>query len=100
VHGDVIRLIALDFILRLIPAGVARVALVVRIFGMDFDNPAADVSGFGIPDDVIALFEAFCHLAFNAQACRRFNSPAAQLPITVGKLLRPAGLPLFFIASS
>src|SRR5581483_11536262 len=62
-HGDVIGLVAFDFILRLIPAGMTRMALVVGIFGMDLDNPAADVPGLGIPRDVIALFEAFCHLA-------------------------------------
>jgi hypothetical protein len=61
-HGDVIRLVALDFILRLILGGVTGVALVIRIPRMDLDDPASDVPGFGIPGDVIALFEAFCHL--------------------------------------
>jgi hypothetical protein len=28
---------------------------------MDLDNPAADVSGFGIPGDVIADLEPFAH---------------------------------------
>jgi hypothetical protein len=29
---------------------------------MDLDNPATDMSGFGIPPNVIANFEAFCHV--------------------------------------
>jgi hypothetical protein len=29
---------------------------------MDLDNPAADMSGLGIPGDVIADFEVFTHL--------------------------------------
>jgi hypothetical protein len=35
---------------------------------MNLDNPAADVSGLGIPGNVIADFESFSHLIlFNAQ---------------------------------
>ena len=56
-HGDVIGPVTLDFVLRLILAGVARVPLVFGVACMNFDDPAADPSGFGIPSDVIADFE-------------------------------------------
>lgn len=56
-HGDVIGPVTLDFVLRLILARVAGVPLVLGIARMNFDDPAADLSGFGIPADVIADFE-------------------------------------------
>src|SRR5438874_811337 len=55
-HGNMIGLIALDFILRLVLSGVMRVALVIRVLRMDLYNPAADMPGLGIPRDVIAHF--------------------------------------------
>lgn len=60
-HGDMIGLIALDFILRLLGTGVTGVSFVVDVPSMHLDNPAADVSGLGIPADVVADFEAFRH---------------------------------------
>jgi len=53
-HRDMVRLIAFDFILRLIRVGVMRVSFVVDVLCMDLDNPAADTSGLGIPGHVIA----------------------------------------------
>jgi hypothetical protein len=61
-HGDVVRFIAFDLILRFIRAGVVRVSLVVDVVCMDLDNPAADMSRLGIPGNMIADFEAFRHL--------------------------------------
>jgi hypothetical protein len=61
-HSDMIRLVAFDFILRLIFSGMMSVALVIRVLRMDFDNPAADLPGLGIPSDVITLFEMLSHL--------------------------------------
>jgi hypothetical protein len=60
-HGDMVRFIALDFILRLIGIGAMRVSFVVDVSCMHLDNPAADASGLGIPGDVVADFEAFRH---------------------------------------
>jgi hypothetical protein len=60
-HGDMVRFIAFDFILRLIGVSVMRVSFVVDVLSMHFDNPAADTSGLGVPDDVIADLEAFRH---------------------------------------
>jgi hypothetical protein len=60
-HGNVVRLIAFDFVLRLVLGGMMRVALVIDILRMDLDDPAADVSRLGIPGHAIADFEAFPH---------------------------------------
>ena len=60
-HRDMVRLIAFDFILRLIRVGVMRVSFVVDVLCMDLNNPAADTSGLGIPGHVVADFEAFRH---------------------------------------
>jgi hypothetical protein len=57
VHRDVIGLIALDFILRIIRAGVMSVSLVIGVSCMDLDDPAADMTGFGVPRHVIANLE-------------------------------------------
>jgi hypothetical protein len=78
-HGDMIRLVAFDFILRLIFSGMMSVALVIRVLRMDLDNPAADVPGLGVPSDVIALFETFFHLILaNAQRCKPAQHPTLQ----------------------
>ena len=61
-HGDMVRFIAFDLVLWLVLAGMVRVPLVIHVRRMDLDNPAADVSGLGIPGDVIADFEVFSHL--------------------------------------
>jgi hypothetical protein len=44
VHRDVVRLIALDFILRVILAGAVHMSLVINVLQVDPDNLAADVS--------------------------------------------------------
>ena len=57
VHRDVVRLVALDFILRIILARVVRISFVIEIFGMNLDDLAADMPGFRVPGHVIADFE-------------------------------------------
>lgn len=54
---NVVSLVALDLILRIILAGAVSMPLVVEIFRMHLDDPAADVPGLRIPGDVIADFE-------------------------------------------
>jgi hypothetical protein len=61
-HRDMVRLIAFDFILRLIRVGVMRVSFVVDVVCVNPDNPAADTSGLGIPGHVIADLETFLHV--------------------------------------
>ena len=58
-----IGLVALDFILGFGRAGVMDVTLVIHITGVDHDDRAADVSGFGIPREVIAHPEVVVHLS-------------------------------------
>jgi hypothetical protein len=65
-EGDVVRFIALDFVLRLNLTRVMGVAFVVHVFGVHSHNPAADPAGFRIPADVIANFESPRHGSFRA----------------------------------
>jgi hypothetical protein len=58
-HGDMLRLIAFNFVLWLIFGGMMDVPLVIHILRMDPDDPAADPPGLGIPAHVIAAFESF-----------------------------------------
>jgi hypothetical protein len=69
-----IGLVAFDFILRLVLVGMTGVALVIRILGMDLDDPAADVPGLGIPGDAIASFETFFHPLSTRQPASRFKA--------------------------
>jgi hypothetical protein len=49
---------------------------------MDLDNPAADMSGLGIPGNVIVDFESFSHLIFpNAQ----LRYPVQQIAALTGE---------------
>ena len=64
-YGDMIILVALDLVLRRLRAGAMRVALVVEVACMDPVDPATDVSGFGVPRDVIADLEPLRHLHFS-----------------------------------
>jgi hypothetical protein len=61
VHRDVVGLVALDFILWILRAGVMRVSLVVGIFCMNLDDLAAYMAGFRVPRHVIANFEFRSH---------------------------------------
>ena len=62
VQGDVIRLVALDLVLRVILAGMVDVALVVHVLGMHPNDSASDSPGLRIPADVIAALERLGHV--------------------------------------
>ena len=53
---------AFDFVLWVIFAGMMCIPLVIHVFCMDPDDPAAHTSGLGIPGNMIADFEVFFHL--------------------------------------
>jgi hypothetical protein len=73
-QGNMIRLGAFDFVLRLVRCGVMSMPLVVQVLRMDLDNPATDMSGLGIPNHVIADFESFGHLMLPTRdGAERFN---------------------------
>src|ERR1044071_1539644 len=62
VQGDMVGLVALDLVLRLVPAGMVDIALVVHVLGVHPDDAAADPPGLGIPADVIAALEGLGHV--------------------------------------
>ena len=63
-RGDVIGLVAFDFILRIIFRRVMRMPLVVEIGVMNLDDLAADPASFGIPADVITN-RKFAHIVLH-----------------------------------
>jgi hypothetical protein len=60
-QGDVVCFVARDLVLRIICAGMVRIALVIHILGMHFHYRAADPAGFRVPAHVIANFECLVH---------------------------------------
>jgi hypothetical protein len=61
VQGDVIGLIALNFVLGIGFAGVMSIAFVIKVFDVHFHNLAADPAGLRVPDYAIADPESFFH---------------------------------------
>ena len=61
--GDVIGLVAFDFILGVVFRGVTPMTLVVKIFGVDGDNSPRDPTRLGLPVYLIANLERFSHRA-------------------------------------
>jgi len=64
VHRDVIGFITLDFILRIIRAGVVRMSLVIGISCMHLNDLSANASCLRVPGHVIPDFEFFLHEQF------------------------------------
>src|SRR5216684_4129668 len=61
VQGDVVGLVALDFILRLIRRSAVNVAFIIDGSFMHFDDFSAHTPGFRIPAHVIANLERHGH---------------------------------------
>jgi hypothetical protein len=61
VQGDVIGLIALNFVLGVVLAGVMSITFVIQIFGVHFHNLAADPASLRVPDYAIADLESLFH---------------------------------------
>ena len=61
VQGDVIGLVALDFILRLVRGGMMYVTFVVDVPSVHFGDFPAHSPGFRIPAHVIANLERLDH---------------------------------------
>ncbi len=61
VQGDMIGFIALDFILRLIRAGMVNVTFVGNVTPMHFDNFSTNPASFRIPTYMIANLERLTH---------------------------------------
>jgi hypothetical protein len=62
VGGDMVGLVALDFVLGIIIRGMVDMSLVVEVFGVDRNNGARYPAGFGVPTHMIADFESLGHL--------------------------------------
>src|SRR5512135_630343 len=60
-HGDVVGLVALDFILRIILARVVQMPLEINIFCMHLGDLAADLPGFRVPGHMITDLEFLRH---------------------------------------
>lgn len=60
-QGDVIGLIALNFVLRIAFAGVMNIAFVIYIFGVNSHNLTTDPASLRIPNNVIADLESLFH---------------------------------------
>jgi hypothetical protein len=59
---DMVRLVALDLILRVVSRGVMPVSLIVEVAGMNFDNLSGHATGLRIPAYVISDLEFLLHL--------------------------------------
>src|SRR5256886_16918852 len=79
-HGDVVGLVALDFILWLILACVVRVPFVINIFGVHLDDRPGDVSSLRVPGHVIADLECSLHDESPQTAPRPPPPPAPPTP--------------------
>ena len=75
VHGDMIGLVALNFILGLVLSRVVCMALVIRVLRMDFDNPASDMPSLGIPSDVITDLETLYHILLQHELAQHVHGP-------------------------
>ena len=62
VCGNIISLVAFDFILGIIFRSVMSMALVIKIAGVNLDDRPRYPSRLGIPTHVLADFEALYHL--------------------------------------
>jgi len=60
-RGNVIGLVALDLVLRIALRGVMRMPLVVKVSGVDSDNPSGDMPRLRVPTYVIPDLEPLRH---------------------------------------
>src|SRR5438094_8493668 len=61
VQGNVIGLIAFDFVLGFVLAGVVDVSFVVHVLCMHLDDFPADPPSLGIPAYTVTHLESLCH---------------------------------------
>ena len=69
VRRDVIRLVALDFVLGIIFRRVMGMALVVKVTGMNLDDRPRHPSRLGIPAHALTDFESLDHLKDPTMYC-------------------------------
>lgn len=65
--------VTFDFVLWLIRTGVVRVAFVLKIFCVNFNNGAAHVACFGVPRYVVSFFKFGAHAGLHAIMMQKRN---------------------------
>jgi hypothetical protein len=78
--SDMIGLVAFDFVLGTVFRSAMRVALVVKICGMDGDDDPRHSARLGIPAHMIANLESLSHVV-------RSSLPAAHLSKLSGAIV-------------
>ena len=81
VEGDMIRLAALDLVLRSVRARMMGIAAVIEVAGMHADDRAADAPRLGIPAHAIMDLEALRHV--RSIRCRRRTVKEAVLALNI-----------------
>src|SRR5438552_1956021 len=62
VQGDMVGLVAFDFVLGLVLAGVVDVSFVVHVLCVHLDDFPADPPGLRIPAYTVTHLESLCHI--------------------------------------
>src|SRR5258708_3927480 len=70
VQGNVIGLVAFDFVLGFVLAGVVDVSFVVHVRHMHLDDSPADPPSLGIPAYTVTHLESLCHPSTPGTSCR------------------------------
>ena len=76
-----ICLVARDFVLRIVRAGVVDVAFIVHVFGVHPHDVTGDPADLGIPTHVIADLERVCHNASREAYFRKCASVLVALKV-------------------
>src|SRR5438876_10863850 len=82
VQGNVIGLVAFDFVLGFVLAGVVDVSFVVHVLCMHLDDSPADPPSLGIPAYTVTHLESLCHP----------STPGTVVPRRVEPLDAPASI--------
>jgi hypothetical protein len=80
VDGDVISFVALDLILRITFSGVMHVTFVLHVVRVFLDDDAFNVSGFGIPSDMVSNSESLRH----SRSFQDAGRPGSAWPAALG----------------
>jgi hypothetical protein len=85
VHGDVISFVALDLILWIAFSAVMHITFVLHVVRVFLDDNAFNVSGFGVPSDMVSNSELLNHSVPSTLPLQR----AGQLVRYICSALRP-----------
>src|SRR6266446_1714919 len=77
VQGDVVGLVAFDFVLGFVLARVVDVSFVIHVLRMHLGDSPADPPGLRVPADTVMQLESFCHLSSFEDFVRALAEPFA-----------------------